>query len=146
MSTILIFFIGIFIWISQEISVPSIKSRFLLLFDAGKTKISVTKPDSVKEAVEKSDILTLRIQSIHDTWIKVTTDEKMVYEGTLLKGTEQEWKGKEKFYLSIGYVPGIKASLNGNPIDISVGAKKDINALEITKDSLNSLKFSETNR
>lgn len=85
---------------------------------------------------KKTDELELQIKIIENTWLKVTADDITVFEGMLSKGQEKSFNAKTKFVLKIGYVPGVKARLNGKEINVSQGAQQDVNEIVLTKSSL----------
>jgi cytoskeletal protein RodZ len=74
---------------------------------------------------------------IKDTaWLKVTADNTILFEGTLVAGSEKQWIAQSNFYVVVGYAPGVIMNLNGNPIDVLKGAQQDINQLSLTWDDV----------
>ena len=81
--------------------------------------------------------LTLRVFATEDTWLRIVVDEKNTEEILLLAGNEKNWKGSEKFALTVGNMAGAQISLNGEEIALP---KNDSNVLRdfvITKKYLN---------
>ncbi|MGA9377838.1 MAG: RodZ domain-containing protein [Phormidium sp.] len=52
------------------------------------------------------------VQSQDDSWIRVTADGKMQFEGILSKGTQQSWTAKEKIVIRSGNAGVVLVSLN----------------------------------
>ncbi len=130
---ILILGVFIIIWIERP-SIATLVTSFI------KTSANISKPvvafkkteTTAQKEVKGSDFF-LNIKCVEKTWVKVVADENIAFEGILIPGTEQEWRAENKFYISIGFVPGVEVSLNGSPVDISTGAKGDVNFLTLTK-------------
>ncbi len=45
-------------------------------------------------------------------WLKVIVDEKVEFEGILLKGTNRSWTGKEKITIVAGNAGGVVVTYN----------------------------------
>ncbi|MBN1622582.1 MAG: DUF4115 domain-containing protein [Endomicrobiales bacterium] len=84
----------------------------------------------------KVESLKLVAEGVKSAWLKVEADNRLVFEGTLPKGNKTEWIADERFLLTIGYVPGLKVTLNGKEIDITKGAKGEVNKITLTRDDL----------
>jgi hypothetical protein len=80
--------------------------------------------------------LELEIKCITSTWVRVTADDVMLFEGVLATGDTRYWTATEKFKVRIGYTLGLAVYLNGEAVDTTIGAKQYINELELTKASL----------
>lgn len=50
------------------------------------------------------------------SWLQVTTDGKIQYEGILSKGTQKTWTAREKLILRVGNAGNILAGFNGAPM------------------------------
>jgi cytoskeleton protein RodZ len=85
---------------------------------------------------EKIHPLMLVITGTTGSWVRLHADDKKVFEGVVVAGVSQKFGAENKFSLKIGYVPGITATLNKKPIDISAGARQDINELTLTKENI----------
>lgn len=46
-------------------------------------------------------------------WIRVHTDGKLIYEGTLVKGQEKDFKAEKEIVVRFGYPEAVKAIFNG---------------------------------
>ncbi len=80
--------------------------------------------------------LKLSIQWKDTSWVRVTADNALVFEGTLPAGTQREWTAHNGFRMKTGYAPGITVQLNDKNIDIIKGAQQDVNELDITPESI----------
>jgi len=98
---------------------------------------SLTVPvQKAKKTVEtKNKGLTLEIEAVDSSWVKVTSDGKVQFSTTLEKGLMRQWTADKKFELVVGYAPGVRVKLNGKNIDVRSSAKKDINELTLTEEN-----------
>lgn len=87
------------------------------------------------EAIEIGG-LALEVKVNDAVWLKVVSDDKLVFEGTLAGETEKRWNAKDKFYFVVGYAPAVSVKLNGKTIDVKEGAVKDVNQLILTNDGI----------
>jgi cytoskeleton protein RodZ len=71
----------------------------------------------------------LAVEAVSNCWIKVTIDGNTVFAATLEKGSKKHWSADNELGLVVGYVPGLRVQLNGKSIDITSGAKQDVNEL-----------------
>jgi cytoskeleton protein RodZ len=54
---------------------------------------------------------------VEEVWVKVNTDDKKVWEGTLERGGSLEYDVNDKIILSIGRVQSLKIAVNGRNMD-----------------------------
>lgn len=86
-----------------------------------KTKNSSAKntTEQTKQAVaarqEENSLVRIGLKARRDTWIQVKVDAKVVYQGTLRKGSVESWQAKNKIILSVH---------NANDIDLSFQDKQ----------------------
>jgi len=80
--------------------------------------------------------LKLEIKSRETSWVKVTSDGTMVFEGVLAPGSARDWTAKNDFTVKTGYAPGIDVKLNGFDIDATKGAQQDVNSISLNWDSI----------
>lgn len=83
-------------------------------------------------SIPKNEEIALLIKTKDETWLKVTTDGKVMFEGTLRRGLNETWRAKEKLELKIGKPEAIELSVNSEAI---LSPKLGQNIL-ITRDSL----------
>lgn len=73
----------------------------------------------------------IRLQSQSDTWLRVTTEDQMLYEGILPAGSTKEWSNPQGFVIKIGNVQAISLFWNDQPVDIQSGARSGIKEVKI---------------
>ncbi len=81
--------------------------------------------------------LILKIFATEDTWLRIVVDSKNTEELLLLAGNERNWKGSEKFALTVGNVAGTQISLNGSEVALPRNSSNVLRDFIITKKSLN---------
>jgi cytoskeletal protein RodZ len=100
---------------------------------------SQTAPDSVENFTDfeaQKDIpLELRIEAVENVWVKIDSDGKEQFQGTLLRKSSKGFKADKEFYLRIGYTPGIKVFFNGEPIDVISGSVQDVNSVKLQREN-----------
>ncbi len=70
------------------------------------------------EATEQS----LHVTAQQDTWIKIVSDNRNVFEGILQKGHYFKSKSKNEFIIRIGNVDTVTVFFNDTPVDIVKGS------------------------
>ena len=65
------------------------------------------------------------------TWLRVTTDKKLLFEGLLPAQMEKEWTGLGPFHLKIANVQALHVYWNDQPVDIVSGAHNGANTLQL---------------
>ncbi|MDR1695865.1 MAG: DUF4115 domain-containing protein [Endomicrobium sp.] len=75
----------------------------------------------------------LLVRAVENVWIKVDSDTRGLYEGTLLKGEERTWQTNNGFNLKIGYTPGVKVFFNDEEVDVISGSVQDVNTLALKR-------------
>jgi cytoskeletal protein RodZ len=94
---------------------------------------TVTSPVPTPTAGEG---LKLSIRSIKDTWMRISADDAIVFDGIMPAGNRREWTAKRRYYIVFGFLTGVKVSLNGHPIDITKMANTNTNELWLTRDTI----------
>ena len=75
---------------------------------------------------------------VEEVWVKVNTDDKEAWKGTLNRGESREYDVSEKIILSIGRVQSLKIAINGRNMDfvrLLHNPKATIANVVITKDN-----------
>jgi transcriptional regulator with XRE-family HTH domain len=75
----------------------------------------------------------LILESVSSSWISVFADDKLVFEGIMNNGDRKSFKTDDAFAVKVGYVPGIKVYFNGQQVNMTVGAIKDVNKIILKK-------------
>jgi cytoskeleton protein RodZ len=57
--------------------------------------------------------LVLSLQALSESWLRVTVDGKVAFEGTLLPGTTRAWDGAKFITVRYGNAGGINVTFNG---------------------------------
>jgi cytoskeletal protein RodZ len=77
--------------------------------------------------------LTLVGQIKETVWLRVYCDKRLVFEGTLKKGSRETWNAQEYFLLRIGNADAIQFTLNGKVLGRMAPPGK-IRDIRLTKD------------
>lgn len=76
--------------------------------------------------------LNLEVDAFKNSWIKVVGDEQILFQGIVYAGTKKEFQARQKLRLVVGYTKGIKAKLNGEPVDVIKEDKREVNEFIFT--------------
>lgn len=77
---------------------------------------------------------TLFIKAVKNTWIRIDSDNKKVYEDTLYAGKEYKAFAYDNFVVKIGNVENIEVYFNDNKIDVTSGAGQNkVNTITLKK-------------
>jgi cytoskeleton protein RodZ len=75
-----------------------------------------TSPSPIAASPSPSPAATgpieVKVNLIDESWIEVQVDGKVAYEGTLPKGTQKSWAGKQQVIISSGNAGAVSASFN----------------------------------
>lgn len=64
-------------------------------------------------AEKKYDDVEITAKALENCWISVKADGQTIFEGTIEKGKEMSWKGKESIEILAGNAGGIQITYNG---------------------------------
>lgn len=73
----------------------------------------------------------IAVKSLEDCWMRVTSDNVLLYEGILRSGSSKEWSGAGPFYIKIGNVKALSLQWNDQPVDLSASAKAGTSTVRI---------------
>ena len=76
-------------------------------------KVETTKPAPVEK---KYDGVEITAKALENCWISVKVDGQSAFEGTIEKGKEMSWQGKENVDILAGNAGGIQITFNGKDI------------------------------
>ncbi|NLB34488.1 MAG: helix-turn-helix domain-containing protein [Elusimicrobia bacterium] len=99
---------------------------------------SATKPENSQLAQGEEKLMLMAI-ALSDVWVRLTEEERFVYEGTLKKGTTSYWEAEDEITIRIGRTGALSLFFKENTlsdyqeIDIRKGARGGVNELTITK-------------
>ncbi len=76
-------------------------------------KSQAATPSSASSSLSGSaKPVAVNLNVIDKSWVQVTVDGKVVFEGTLQKGTQQTWGGQKQVSISAGNAGGVLVSYN----------------------------------
>lgn len=84
----------------------------------------------------RPEILTLNATAADEVWVRVTADDKLLFEGFLSKGASRTWVAENQILIRIGNVDRLGLHLNGVAVDPRPGAQQSINELVLTRQTL----------
>lgn len=76
-------------------------------------KVETTKP---APAEKKYDGVEIKAKALENCWISVKIDGQTSFEGTVEKGKEMSWQGKESVDIVAGNAGGIQITFNGKDV------------------------------
>ncbi|MFA7074180.1 MAG: RodZ domain-containing protein [Endomicrobiaceae bacterium] len=77
---------------------------------------------------------TLFIKAFKNTWIRIDSDDKKIYEDTLYAGKEYKAFAYDNFVVKIGNVESVEVYFNDNKIDVMSGASQNkVNTITLKK-------------
>ena len=84
-------------------------------------------------------VLQLKVVGLDNSWVRVTSDKKILFEGTINKGNQKVFSTNDKFYLKLGNESGVDVYLNGRKVDLGDGKKTNgkVKELEFTLKDIN---------
>jgi len=75
--------------------------------------------------VQKEKEVLVEIRGLDYSWLRVTVDDKKVFEGFVNSGDFYSWKGKERIIIRTGNASGINIKVNGRDLG-SLGKKGEV--------------------
>jgi cytoskeleton protein RodZ len=75
--------------------------------------------------------ISLEVRATEEVWIRVTSDGKVVFTGTLQPGQSRAFQGQESMNVLTGNAGGLDAVFNGKPLG-PLGPRGQIRVLELT--------------
>lgn len=83
--------------------------------------------------------LVLTAEITDDVWMRVKSDDQLIFEDTLKAGDKDSWKAQKSFQIKIGNAGGAKFSLNDFPMEAQ-GAAGQVKTFEIGQEDLRRLR------
>ncbi|MDR3256734.1 MAG: DUF4115 domain-containing protein [Endomicrobium sp.] len=143
MFTIVVVLLVLFLYINKNMSTnvsSSIEtlqqtemSELKVLDDKNTTEETVVVVKEEKNKVPINTKQELVVEALSNVWIKINSDGRTIFEGTVFKDNKKSWKANKSFTLKTGYAPGLKVFFNGNQVDIVSGAVQDVNTIVLKK-------------
>jgi len=101
---------------------------------------SITAPPAIKhesvQAQSEDDKVEVAVRAVKDTWIRVKTDDRVVFETTLSKGSMETWSADKRIELSGRNLEQLDMEVNGKQIGFLGGGERRIRKVWITKEGL----------
>jgi len=73
----------------------------------------------------------IRAKAEADSWVRVTDNHQMVFEGILPAGAVKEWSGPGPFRIKIGNITAVSIVWNDQPVDIKAAARGHVAELKL---------------
>ncbi len=80
--------------------------------------------------------VSLAVRVPRDTWIRVKTDDKIVFEARMKKGTAENWSAQDRIELSGKNINELDLEVNGRHIGPLGGTERGAKRVVITKEGL----------
>jgi cytoskeleton protein RodZ len=93
------------------------------------------KHESLK-AQSEDDKVEVAVRAIKNTWLRVKTDDKVVFETTLSKGSMETWSADNQIELSGRNIEQLDMEVNGKHIGSLGGGERRIRRVLITREGL----------
>lgn len=87
-------------------------------------------------APSQNNTVEVAVRAVKDTWIRVKTDDKVVFEATLSKGSMESWSADERIELSGKNIDQLDMEVNGRHIGFLGGGERRIRKVWITREGL----------
>ena len=68
--------------------------------------------------VPESETLKLKLRAKENTWVAITSDGHLVYQGLLAKGKEETWGGQRRLEVSLSDGGGVSLELNRKSLGV----------------------------
>jgi cytoskeleton protein RodZ len=100
-----------------------------------KAELTAAHSEGIVKA-EANSIVRLVIRARENCWIRLRSDGRVIFEGTLMKGRAESWHAKNKIELTLGNAGVVDLEVNGKPIsDLGKRGQKVKNII-ISKEGL----------
>lgn len=93
------------------------------------------KHESVQAQSENNEV-EVAVRATKDTWIQVKTDDKVVFQMTLSKGSMESWSAQKRIQLSGRNIEQLDMEVNGKHIGTLGGGERRIRRVLITQEGL----------
>lgn len=104
---------------------------------AQRASLSIKKgtPVAYPFRIPQSEPLTLRLRVQENSWIRVQSDGRLMYQGLLTKGKEEVWVAHQQFELSLSDGGAVWFGLNRKPLGILGEKGRPLEKLMMTRES-----------
>jgi hypothetical protein len=91
-----------------------------------------------KGITPEDEELVLIVEVIEPVWLRIKSDDQLIFEDTLKKGEKESWKAQKVFQVKIGNAGGVKFTLNNVSLGVQ-GASGEVKTVEIGQEDLRRL-------
>ncbi len=84
--------------------------------------------------ISKNEPLTLKLRATENSWISVSADNHLMYQGLLTKGKEEAWTATQSFELSLSDGGAVSFGLNRKSLGILGEKGRPLEKLVMTRD------------
>ena len=84
--------------------------------------------------IPQGELLKLKLRAIENTWITVSADDHLLYQGLLTKGREEIWTAKQSFELSVSDGGAVSFGLNKKSLGIPGEKGRPLEELVMTRE------------
>lgn len=95
----------------------------------------VVEDATIPVSIAKKEKLILTIKTTDKVWVKVKSDNEVIFQSILPKNSKEFWQADDNFELWIGKPEVVKLNLNGR--DLSLSKDKKIKGLRINHQGIN---------
>jgi cytoskeleton protein RodZ len=78
-----------------------------------------------------NNVQKVRILAEADSWIRITENRQLRFEGILPAGTSKEWSGAGPFHLKMGNAKAVSLFWNDQAVDVASNARGGINEVQL---------------
>ncbi len=128
--------VAIFIIFSTLFLAAKVKSLFKTR--KPKTTVTVIKKDALLDSkafpIPQNKPIELALQSTQNVWMRVKTDDKIIFDGTLEAGKKKEWSSEKDLILWVARAEVLDFAINGKTVG-KIG-KGNIKNIQISRTGL----------
>ncbi|MBI4436848.1 MAG: DUF4115 domain-containing protein [Candidatus Omnitrophica bacterium] len=130
---------GVSPWVKRSLTLIFLIGAILLIgVGVSKIRFSESKPSLRGTALSRplripeSETLKLKLRAKENTWVAITSDGHLVYQGLLEKGKEETWGGQRRLGISLSDGGGVSLELNRKSLGVPGEKGRPIEKLVIT--------------
>jgi len=88
-------------------------------------------PRLTASTVPANSVQRVRIKSNAQSWIRISSQKQLLFEGILPSGAEKQWSGPGPFQLKLGNVTAVEVYWNDQPVDAGTGSQGGVNSFQL---------------
>ena len=98
--------------------------------------VDAVGPDKIMDVKSHNQKVSLAVRVSKDTWIRVKSDDKVVFESAMRKGSMESWEAKNDIELSGKNINELEMEVNGKHIGSLGNGERRAKKILINKDGL----------